>query len=43
MFDHLKEYPWFLEIHRYATQAQLLAQLKDRVIGPIETYAAVDP
>jgi hypothetical protein len=40
MFDLFKRYAWFLKVHRYATQAQLLAQRKDRVIGPIETYMA---
>ena len=29
----LQEIAWFLKVHRYVTQAQLLAQRKDRVEG----------
>jgi hypothetical protein len=36
MFEHFKRYPWVLPIHRYGTPAQLLADLRDRVILPAE-------
>jgi hypothetical protein len=36
MFDFFKRYPWFLEVHCYASPTQLLSQLSDRVIEPIE-------
>ena len=35
MFDFFKRYPWFLEAHRYASPADLLSQLSDRVIDPV--------
>jgi uncharacterized protein YjbI with pentapeptide repeats len=40
MFDFFKKYPWFLEAHRYDDPAQLLAEVGDRVIGPIEAEVA---
>jgi hypothetical protein len=40
MFDSFQAYPWFLQVHRYDTLAQLLAHLDERVIGPAETKAA---
>jgi uncharacterized protein YjbI with pentapeptide repeats len=40
MFDFFKRYPWFLTVHRYDNQAQLLVDLKDRVIGPLEAEVA---
>ena len=40
MFDFFKRFPWFLEAHRYDNPAQLLAEVGDRVIGPIEAEAA---
>ena len=40
MFDFFKKYPWFLETHRYDNPAQLLAEVGDRVIGPIEVEVA---
>ena len=40
MFDFFKRYPWFLEAHRYASPAQLLSQLSDRVIEPVEAEVA---
>jgi len=40
MFDSFEAYPWVLKVHRYDTQAQLLADLKDRVIGPVEAEVA---
>jgi hypothetical protein len=36
MFDFYRHFPWFLPVHRYATPAQLLAELSDRVIKPSE-------
>ena len=36
MFDSFVAYPWFLQVHSYDSPAQLLADLKDRVIGPLE-------
>jgi hypothetical protein len=40
MFDFFKRYPWFLEVHRYDSPAQLFADLKDRVIGPVEAVVS---
>jgi hypothetical protein len=40
MFDFFKKYPWFLEVHRYPTATQLLADLDERVIGPLEAKVA---
>ena len=40
MFDFFEAYPWFLKIHRYSNPAQLLVDLEDRVIGPLETEVA---
>jgi len=37
MFDSFEPYPWFLKVHPYENPAQLLVDLKDRVIGPLET------
>lgn len=39
MLDFFRRYPWFLEVHRYDTPAQLLAELSDRVIKPAEAKA----
>jgi hypothetical protein len=36
MFDFFKRYPWFLKVHPYENPAQLLAEVGDRLIGPIE-------
>ena len=36
MFDFYRHFPWFLPVYRYATPAQLLAELSDRVIKPSE-------
>jgi hypothetical protein len=36
MFDFFHRYPWFLQVHRYVTQAHLLSELSDRVIEPAE-------
>jgi uncharacterized protein YjbI with pentapeptide repeats len=40
MFDFFKRYPWFLKVHPYENPAQLLVDLKDRVIGPLEAEVA---
>jgi hypothetical protein len=40
MFDFFKRYPWFLKVHRYDTQDQLLADLRDRVIRRVEAKVA---
>ena len=40
MFDSFEAYPWFLKVHPYENPAQLLADLKDRVIGPLEAEVA---
>jgi hypothetical protein len=40
MFDSFEAYPWFLKVHTYENPAQLLVDLKDRVIGPLETEVA---
>ena len=34
MFDFLRSFPWFLEVHRYDSQEQLIANLGESVIGP---------
>jgi hypothetical protein len=36
MFDFFRQYPWFLKVHRYDNQQQLIADLGERVIGPAE-------
>jgi hypothetical protein len=40
MFDSFEAYPWFLKVYRYDSLAQLLADLKDRVIGSLEAEVA---
>jgi uncharacterized protein YjbI with pentapeptide repeats len=40
MFDTFEAYPWFLKVHPYESPAQLLVDLKDRVIGPLEAEVA---
>jgi hypothetical protein len=40
MFDFFKRYPWFLKVHPYENPGQLLVDLKDRVIGPLEAEVA---
>jgi hypothetical protein len=39
MFDFYRRFPWFLPVHRYDTPVQLLSELSDRVIEPLETKA----
>jgi uncharacterized protein YjbI with pentapeptide repeats len=40
MFDSFEAYPWFLEVHPYENPTQLLVDIQDRVIGPLETEVA---
>jgi uncharacterized protein YjbI with pentapeptide repeats len=40
MFDSIEAYQSVLKVHRYDSLAQLLADLKDRVIGPLEAAVA---
>jgi hypothetical protein len=40
MFEHFRRYPWVLPAYRYATIAQLLARLEEKVIAPAEEMAA---
>ena len=37
MFEHLKRYPWVLEIHRYRGLDDLIETLEEKVIAPAET------
>jgi hypothetical protein len=39
MFDFYRHFPWFLPVHRYHTPAQLLSELGNRVIEPLEAKA----
>jgi Pentapeptide repeats (8 copies) len=36
MFDFYRDFGWFLNVHRYVTQEQLLAELAEKVIRPAE-------
>ncbi len=36
MYDHIKRYPWVLEIHKYRDLKALLGSLRERVIAPAE-------
>jgi hypothetical protein len=36
MFDFFRQCPWFLKVHHYDSQQQLIADLGERVIGPAE-------
>jgi uncharacterized protein YjbI with pentapeptide repeats len=36
MFEHFRRYPWVLPIHHYDTQEQLIADLGEHVIRPVE-------
>jgi hypothetical protein len=40
MSDSFEAYPWFLKVHPYENPDQLLVDLKDRVIGPLEAEVA---
>ena len=39
MFEHFKRFPWVLEPYLYEDQAELLATITERVIGPAEAKA----
>jgi hypothetical protein len=39
MFEHLRRYPWVLETVFYEDQHTLLAELKEKVICPVESKA----
>lgn len=32
MFDFFRHFPWFLPLHRYNTEAQLLSELSERSV-----------
>jgi hypothetical protein len=36
MFDFYRNMPWFLHVHRYTSQEQLIADLGEKVIRPVE-------
>jgi len=36
MWDHIKRYPWVLEIHEYSRRHELLRSLKGELIPEIE-------
>ncbi len=36
MFEHFQWYPWVLEVHQYQDQAQLIAEISEKVIEPAE-------
>jgi hypothetical protein len=36
MFEHLRRYPWVLEVYVYTSSEDLIAHLGERVIGPAE-------
>jgi uncharacterized protein YjbI with pentapeptide repeats len=40
MFDSFEAYPWFLKVHPYENPDQLLVDLQDRVVGPLEAEVA---
>jgi hypothetical protein len=42
MFDFFRKFPWVLATHFYEAQADLLANLNERVIGPAERRAEGD-
>jgi hypothetical protein len=39
MYDHIRRYPWVLELHRYDGLDDLLAALPTKVIAPAEAKA----
>jgi len=39
MFDHIKRYPWVLELHRYRDLEDLLASLSEKVVLPAAAKA----
>ena len=36
MYDHIKRYPWVLELYRYAALDEFLPRLREGVISPAE-------
>ena len=36
MYDHIKRYPWVLELYRYAARDELIPRLREGVISPAE-------
>ena len=40
MFDHFEAYPWFLKVHTYENPTQLLSDLRNCVIDPVEAEVA---
>jgi hypothetical protein len=36
MYDHIKRYPWVLEVHKYRNLKSLLGSIGERVIAPAE-------
>jgi hypothetical protein len=36
MYDHIKRYPWVLELYRYATLDEFIPRLREGVISPAE-------
>lgn len=36
MFEHFRRYPWVLPIHLYGSPEQLIAEISERVITPVE-------
>ena len=39
MYDHIKRYPWVLEIYKYRNLDDLLGSLEEKVILPAENKA----
>jgi uncharacterized protein YjbI with pentapeptide repeats len=39
MYDHIRRYPWVLQLHRYTDQEELLVSLAEKVIIPAEEKA----
>src|SRR6266571_2183403 len=39
MYDHIKAYPWVLELHKYKNLIDLLPSLKEKIIEPAEQKA----
>ena len=40
MFDFFRKFPWFLKVHYYNNQQQLIADLGEQVIDPAEKWRA---
>jgi hypothetical protein len=41
MFDFFRKFQWFLEVHHYNNQRQLIDDLAERVIDPAEKWHSV--